>query len=75
MTALDAFALGDRQIEAASYPIETAPKVDDAELLLWPGRGDYWVIGYWSDAGGYSEDGFEIKPIARAPLPAAPVAP
>lgn len=57
----------------ASYPIETAPRVPDARLLLWPQHGDTWMVGHWDGEGWFEEFGFRVNPLAWAPLPPPPV--
>jgi len=42
----DVFAAGGWQNEAQAHPIATAPKVDDAPLLLWLGDESHWYIGF-----------------------------
>ena len=54
-------------------PMETAPKVIDALLLLWV-RHD-WCLGYWDSEAWCNEAGFRISPTAWAPLPPPPVTP
>jgi hypothetical protein len=71
MTTPDIFAPGGRQAALNSYPIETAPKIVDALLLLYDSR---WYIGFWEDGRWFEETGaYDLNPTAWAPLPSAPV--
>ena len=54
------------------FPIETAPKVPNAELLLWSRDHDSWVVGCWDGTGWFTEAGDRLEPIAWAPLPGRP---
>ena len=58
-----------------SFPIDTAPTLTGAPLLLWARGGRHWRLGYRDEKTWYDEAGFVIDPIAWAPLPEPPSEP
>ena len=50
-----------------SFPIATAPKVPNEELLLWDREFHSWVIGFWDGDGWFCEAGPRLDPTARPP--------
>jgi hypothetical protein len=58
-----------------SYPIDTAPTLTGATLLLWPRGGGHWRLGYWDGKTWCDEAGFVVDPIAWALLPDPPAEP
>jgi hypothetical protein len=57
---------------APPHPIDTAPKLTGAALLLWPRGGGHWRLGYWDGKAWCDDAGYVIEPTHWAPLPEHP---